>query len=91
MRELEEAREYETDELLVAYVKVQHLTERIHQMNQTVDLDGDGRTGLPGKVPAGAYAHVFSGELDGIRASLSKSLRQNSKFPSPHPKTYSSL
>jgi len=77
LKELEEDGEYETDIYLVNLVRIQHLTERIYQLNAGPDtLDTPG---LP-RAPTSAYQSVFQGELDKIVNSLSPSMKTNSTY-----------
>ncbi|KAK9490421.1 hypothetical protein V1508DRAFT_424967 [Lipomyces doorenjongii] len=73
--ELEEAAEYETDELLVHMVRIQHLTQRIFQINNR-DQRVDKLPGIP-RVPAAAYHTAFQTELARLRSSLPSKLRSN--------------
>ncbi|KAG6992077.1 hypothetical protein FOFC_00559 [Fusarium oxysporum] len=65
---LEQEREYDTDMRLVMLVRVQHLTERIAQLNAPDD-PAEEVVGLP-VAPFSAYVSAFHGELDRIRNGL---------------------
>ncbi len=75
LKELESAREYETDVLLVHLIKLQHLTEKIYSINSRDDLS-DNVPGIP-RAPISAYQSAFQAELDKIQTFLPKSLRNN--------------
>ncbi|KAF5965298.1 hypothetical protein FBULB1_12292 [Fusarium bulbicola] len=75
---LEQEREYDTDMRLVTLVRVQHLTERIAQLNAPDD-PAEELVGLPA-APLSAYVSAFHGELDRIRNGLSPEL-QNDNAP----------
>ncbi|KAF5607040.1 uncharacterized protein FSUBG_5498 [Fusarium subglutinans] len=75
---LEQEREYDTDMRLVTLVRVQHLTERIAQLNAPDD-PAEEVVGLPA-APLSAYVSAFHGELDRIRNGLSPEL-QNDNAP----------
>ncbi|KAK9236191.1 hypothetical protein V1525DRAFT_407825 [Lipomyces kononenkoae] len=91
--ELEEAAEYETDELLVHMVRIQHLTQRIFQINNR-DERVDKLPGIP-RVPAAAYHTAFQMELARLRSSLPSKLRTNylvtSHFNTAQLRLYESL
>ncbi|KAK2136380.1 hypothetical protein NOF04DRAFT_1338498 [Fusarium oxysporum II5] len=65
---LEQEREYDTDMRLVTLVRVQHLTERIAQLNAPDD-PAEEIVGLPA-APLSAYVSAFHNELDRIRNGL---------------------
>ncbi|KAJ5619479.1 hypothetical protein N7510_003463 [Penicillium lagena] len=77
LNELKDAAEYETDELLVQLVRIQHLTERIFQFNHRdqffVELIG---VALPETTVAG-HLSAFQAELDSLENSLPKKLKAN--------------
>ncbi|KAK3945221.1 hypothetical protein QBC46DRAFT_371581 [Diplogelasinospora grovesii] len=75
LRELQESKEYETDTILATMVQLQHLTEKIAEVNNTRD-DLPHVLGIP-RAPVSAYISTFQSELDKIKGSLSKSLRNN--------------
>ncbi|KAM0343196.1 hypothetical protein ACHAPU_008789 [Fusarium lateritium] len=72
---LEEEQEYETDFRLVTFVRIQHLTERIAQLNSPDD-PAEEVAGLP-TAPKSAYVSAFHGELDRIRNGLPYNLRND--------------
>ncbi|KAJ4016477.1 hypothetical protein NW766_004674 [Fusarium irregulare] len=72
---LEQEREYETDTRLVALVRIQHLTERISQLNAPDDPTEEV-LGLP-TAPMSAYVSAFHTELDRIRLSLPLELQND--------------
>jgi len=74
LEELESAKEYETDILLVNQIRLQHLIERIHNFNtQELEEAADDVPGIP-RAPASAYQAAFQGELDRFQASLDKNM-----------------
>lgn len=75
---LEQEREYETDTRLVALVRIQHLTERISQLNAPDDPTEEV-LGLP-TAPMSAYVSAFHTELDRIRLSLPHDLQNDSEY-----------
>jgi hypothetical protein len=74
---LEQEREYETDTRLVALVHIQHLTERISQLNAPDDPIEEV-PGLP-TAPMSAYVSAFHTELDKIRLGLPHDLQNDSQ------------
>ncbi|KAF5680835.1 hypothetical protein FHETE_223 [Fusarium heterosporum] len=72
---LEEEQEYETDFRLITLVRIQHLTERIAQLNSPDD-PAEEVAGLP-TAPKSAYVSAFHGELDRIRNGLPYNLRND--------------
>ena len=75
LQELEGAREYESDALLVALVRIQRVTAEIHllQTDDTNDLNPP-----PSAVPRAskaAYVAAFQAELDKLKASMPRSVR----------------
>lgn len=75
---LEQDQEYDTDLRLITLVRIQHLTERIAQLNSPDDAAEDV-AGLP-TAPISAYVSAFQSELDRIRNELPHDLRNDSKF-----------
>lgn len=75
LRDLEASNEYESDATLVFLVKVQHLTERIHEKNQRSVTSED--RGIP-TAPKSAYISALQHELDGIREQLPPALNADS-------------
>ncbi|KAF4439999.1 hypothetical protein FACUT_3774 [Fusarium acutatum] len=72
---LEQEREHDTDMRLVTLVRVQHLTERIAQLNAPDD-PAEEVVGLP-PAPLSAYVSAFHGELDRIRNGLTPELQND--------------
>lgn len=70
--------EYESDLLLVHLVKIQRLTERIHNWASQED-DEDDISGYL-KAPPAAYQVAFHGEIGRLQSSLPASLVGNSRF-----------
>jgi hypothetical protein len=76
LKELEDAAEYETDQLAVQLVRIQHLTEKIfhfHNRDQMVDE-------LPGIQEASAavrLSRAFQMELDGLQNALPTNLKSD--------------
>lgn len=77
LRELEEDKEHETDIRLAFLVRIQHLTERIAQLNSPDD-PAEEVTGLP-TAPLSAYVSAFQAELDRIHDGLPEDLKQDSE------------
>ncbi|KAI1076236.1 hypothetical protein F5B20DRAFT_573018 [Whalleya microplaca] len=75
IRDLEAAKEYESDTILVHLVRIQHLSERIAQLHAKDQVEDD-LTGLT-RAPMSAYFGVFHTELEKYKASLPRSLRSN--------------
>jgi hypothetical protein len=75
---LEQEQEYETDLRLATLVRIQHLTERIAQLNSPDD-PAEEVAGLP-TAPISAYVSAFHSELDRIRNELPHDLRNDSRF-----------
>ncbi|KAH7156415.1 hypothetical protein EDB81DRAFT_646898 [Dactylonectria macrodidyma] len=72
---LEDEEEYETDVNLVHLVRIQHLTERISQLNSP-DSPAEEVAGVP-TAPMSAYVSAFQGELDRIRNALPEDLKKD--------------
>ncbi|KAJ3501338.1 hypothetical protein NM208_g16958 [Fusarium decemcellulare] len=72
---LEREKEYETDVRLVYLVRIQHLTERISQLNSPDD-PAEEVVGLP-TAPLSAYVSAFQGELDRIKIGLPPGLKDD--------------
>jgi hypothetical protein len=72
---LEQEREYETDVRLVALVRIQHLAERISQLNAP-DEPTEEVVGFP-TAPTSAYVSAFQTELDRIRNGLPLELQND--------------
>ncbi|CAJ2500783.1 Uu.00g036360.m01.CDS01 [Anthostomella pinea] len=75
LKDLDSAKEYETDSLLVLLVRIQHLSERIAQLHDKDNLEDD-LTGIT-RAPMNAYFGVFQAELDKYRTALPRQLRSN--------------
>lgn len=82
LEDLETAPDYELDALLVNLVKVQHLTEKIHNWTCREDEDED----VPGfpRAPASAYHAAFYGDIVRLQASLPVNLRDDGRSPVWH-------
>ncbi|KAJ5798399.1 uncharacterized protein N7503_007695 [Penicillium pulvis] len=77
LNELKEAAEYETDELLIQLVRIQHLTERIFQFNHRDQYVFDSiGLALP-ETTAAAHISAFQVGLDQLEDSLPKKLKTN--------------
>ncbi|KAI0020791.1 hypothetical protein F4780DRAFT_779236 [Xylariomycetidae sp. FL0641] len=74
LRDLDSAREHETDVFLVHLVRIQHLSERIAQLHNKDHFDDD--LGIA-RAPMNAYFSAFQTELDKYRAALPRQLRSN--------------
>lgn len=77
LKELESAAEYETDQLAVELIRVQHLTEKIFHFHTEDQLVNE----LPGvpKTTAATYLEAFQTELDRLQNELPPSLKTNRK------------
>ncbi|KAI0127084.1 hypothetical protein BJ170DRAFT_596643 [Xylariales sp. AK1849] len=75
LRELETAKEYESDLLLVQLVRIQHLADRISQLHSRDRMD-DELPGIP-RAPVTAYLNAFQTELDRFKAQIPRHLRKN--------------
>ncbi|KAJ0122334.1 hypothetical protein J7T55_002847 [Diaporthe amygdali] len=75
LEDLEKASEHESDLLLVHLVKIQRLTERIHNWTSQEDEEDDVSAIL--KAPPAAYQVAFHGEIGRLQASLPASLTDN--------------
>lgn len=69
-------KEYETDVNLVFLLRIQHLTQRISELNPR-DNTIEEFTSIP-KAPAAVYISAFQNELDELRAKLPDHLRNDS-------------
>ncbi len=78
-RELQESASYPTDNLVVELVRVQHLTDRINQLNMR-DGSVDELPGIP-IVPAEVYRAAFQAELERLQRSLTPTLESNCGLP----------
>ena len=88
--ELESAAEYETDQLAVQLVRVQHLTEKIFYFH-TGDQLVNELPGIP-KATAAVYLEGFQAELDRLRNELPPNLQTNREtsflFQNPQSQAY---
>ncbi|KAK3395453.1 hypothetical protein B0T20DRAFT_35316 [Sordaria brevicollis] len=75
LSELQESKEYETDGILVHMVQLQHLTEKIAQVNSKTESPES--VGGITRAPVAAYMSTFQSELDKICGSLNKSQKNN--------------
>ncbi|ODA79378.1 hypothetical protein RJ55_04971 [Drechmeria coniospora] len=73
--ELEASNEYATDATLVFLVRIQHLTERIFDLNAK-DKTPETMPGIP-TAPESAYIYAFQNELERIRNSLPQNLQMD--------------
>ncbi|KAK4084370.1 uncharacterized protein Triagg1_850 [Trichoderma aggressivum f. europaeum] len=78
MRHLEEHPEYESDISLVYLVKIQRLTERISELNSR-DRASEEASSVP-SAPISAYILAFQNELNQIRGSMPKHLKDDKTF-----------
>jgi hypothetical protein len=74
LKELQDAKEHESDAILDIMVNVQNITERVVSLNGTASE----LSGIP-RAPVSAYVTQFQAELDKIKDSLGNNLRENSK------------
>ena len=77
LNDLRDAAEFESDQLLVELIRIQHLSDRVYQINSRRDLVAE----LPGipVTPVAVYRRAFITELDRLRSSLPENLRSNCK------------
>ncbi|KAI1404292.1 hypothetical protein F4819DRAFT_136640 [Hypoxylon fuscum] len=75
LKELEEDQEYATDSLLVHLIRIQHLSERISQLNSK-DQGNSELTGIA-RAPMSAYSGMFHTELENFKALLPPDLATN--------------
>ncbi|KAK9418842.1 hypothetical protein SUNI508_07614 [Seiridium unicorne] len=75
LRDLETAKEYETDALLGQLLRIQHLSDRIGLL-QSKDRMDESLPGIP-RAPASAYMNAFQTELDKFKAQIPRHLRSN--------------
>ncbi len=78
LEELENAAEYETDQLAVQLVRIQHLTEKIFHFH-TKDQLVDELPGIP-KASAAVYLEAFQMELDRLRNAVPPSLKYDGEM-----------
>ncbi|KAL7939426.1 hypothetical protein V8C35DRAFT_7798 [Trichoderma chlorosporum] len=78
MRHLEEHPEYESDISLVYLVRIQRLTERISELNSK-DTAMEEVSPVP-SAPVSAYILAFQNELNHIRDSMPKHLKEDKTF-----------
>lgn len=78
MRHLEEHPEYESDISLVYLIKIQRLTERISELNSR-DRASEEVSSVP-SAPVSAYVLAFQNELNQIRDSMPKHLKEDSEY-----------
>lgn len=76
MRHLEERPEYESDISLVYLVRIQRLTERIAELNSK-DSASEEISPVP-SAPVSAYILAFQNELNHIRDSMPRHLKDDS-------------
>lgn len=76
LNELQESKEYETDGILVHMVQLQHLMEKIAQINSKTESP-DSVGGIA-RAPVAAYMSTFQSELDKICGSFNKGQKNNS-------------
>ncbi|KAI1864094.1 uncharacterized protein JN550_009114 [Neoarthrinium moseri] len=75
LRDLETAKEFEADALLVQLVRIQHLSNRIAQL-QSKDRMEEDLPGIP-RAPVSAYMNAFQTELDKFKTQIPRHLRAN--------------
>lgn len=78
VKTLEASQEYETDITLVFMVKIQHLTQRIAELNPR-DTTVEEFSSIP-KAPLSAYVSAYTHELEKLRESLPEHMKNDSKF-----------
>ncbi|KAJ3494722.1 hypothetical protein NLG97_g3894 [Lecanicillium saksenae] len=72
---LEREVEYETDIILVFFLRIQHLTQRISELNPR-DNTIEEFSSIP-KAPTAVYVSAFQNELDELRAKLPNHLKND--------------
>ncbi|KAM0332410.1 hypothetical protein ACHAQA_002690 [Verticillium albo-atrum] len=75
LRELEQAREAESDEYLVQLIRMQMLAEKVAHLNLREEVDGG--SDAASRAPLSGYVSVFRTELDRLRANMPAHLRDN--------------
>lgn len=76
VQELQSAKEFESDLVLVQLMKIQRLTDRIHQL---LDSDnGEEEVSSIPRAPTMAYVSAFQADLDRFQAQIPRQLRSNS-------------
>lgn len=78
LRILEAGKEYDTDVNLVFLVRIQHLIQRISDLNPR-DTTVEEFTSVP-KAPAPVYVSSYKNELERLRDGLPDHLKNDSKF-----------
>lgn len=76
VKALESGKEYESDTVLVFLVKIQHLIQRVAELNPT-DTTIEEFSSIP-KAPASAYVSAYQHELDRLHAELPPYLKDDS-------------
>ncbi|KAJ5833247.1 hypothetical protein N7474_001558 [Penicillium riverlandense] len=77
LNELKDAAEYETDELLVQLIRIQHLTERIFQFNHRDQFTVESIGVALQETTAAVHLSAFQAELDRLENSLPMKLKAN--------------
>ena len=78
IKELENKMEYETDLNLIYLVRIQHLNDRIFQLNTRNNPMGEVTT--INAAPRSAYVPVFQAELDSMRDDMPDRLKYDRAF-----------
>ncbi|KAH6651480.1 hypothetical protein BKA67DRAFT_520710 [Truncatella angustata] len=78
LRELEAGKEVETDALLAQLMRIQHLSDRIGQL-QSKDKVDDSLPGIP-RAPVSAYLNAFQTELEKFKEQIPRHLRGHTKL-----------
>jgi hypothetical protein len=76
---LEKANEYETDQLLVAFVRLQVISESYNR--NVLSKSKESRDSDDLKTPSWMYVKAFRKELQDLWKSFSPNLQQNGQFP----------
>ena len=79
LHDLEDAREYKTDQLSIQLIRIQRLTEKIFHFHSS-DSPLDEQLGPP-ETPTMARLEAFRVELDSLRNALPTSLKSDCKIP----------
>lgn len=78
LQRLIDAKEYESDELLVALVRIQYLTERIYQLSLKNQMP-DELPGLPA-FPASVHFPVLQTEVEKLWSSLPEKIKNHCQW-----------
>jgi hypothetical protein len=80
LKDLDDAREYKTDQLVIQLVRIQQLTEKIFHYHSS-DSPMDEQLGSPEQPSTMARLEAFRVELDSLRNALPPNLKSDCKSP----------